>query len=137
MIRKIYYSPIHIGVSKQLNLSDFSFKNSKIQSLKRFLNKNSELKKNKLVKFMERTYYYVKIAISKYSNTFSNHLYSQHALFTILAMKIYTKSTYREIIDFIDVSDIIKKYLRIKKVPHFTTIQKFFKSKFEGLVPFA
>jgi transposase len=42
-------------------------------------------------------------------------------------MKIYTKSTYREIIDFIDVSDIIKKYLRIKKVPHFTTIQKFFK----------
>ena len=42
-------------------------------------------------------------------------------------MKIYTKSTYREINDFIDVSDIIKKYLRIKKVPHFTTIQKFFK----------
>jgi hypothetical protein len=42
-------------------------------------------------------------------------------------MKIYTKSTYREIIDFIDVSDIIKTYLRIKKVPHFTMIQKFFK----------
>ena len=42
-------------------------------------------------------------------------------------MKIYTKSTYREIIDFIEVSDVIKKYLRIKKVPHFTTIQKFFK----------
>jgi AAA+ ATPase superfamily predicted ATPase len=39
-------------------------------------------------------------------------------------MKIYTKSTYREIIDFIDVSNIIKRYLRIKKVPHFTTIQK-------------
>jgi len=32
-----------------------------------------------------------------------------------------------KIIDFIDVSDLIKKYLRIKKVPHFTTIQKFFK----------
>ena len=128
MISEIYYSPVYCGVSKQLNLSDFSFKNSNIQCLKRFLNKNSELKENKLVKFIERTYYYVKIVISKYSNAFSNHLYSQHALFTILAMKIYTKSTYREIIDFIDVSDIIKKYLRIKKVPHFTTIQKFFKS---------
>ena len=128
MISEIYYSPVYCGVSKQLNLSDFSFKNSNIQCLKRFLNKNSELKENKLVKFIERTYYYVKIAISKYSNAFSNHLYSQQALFTILAMKIYTKSTYREIIDFIDVSDIIKKYLRIKKVPHFTTIQKFFKS---------
>ena len=127
MIRKIYYSPVHIGVSKQLNLSDFGFKNSNIQCLKRFLNKNSKFKENKLVEFIERTYYYVKIAINKYSNAFSNHLYSQHTLFTILAMKIYTKSTYREITDVIDVSDVIKRYLRIKKVPHFTTIQKFFK----------
>ena len=119
MISKIYYSPVYCGVSKQLNLLDFNFKNSNIQCLKRFSNKNSRLKENKLVEFIERTYYYVKIAISKYSNAFSNHLYSQHALFTILAMKIYTKSTYREIIDFIDVSDLIKKYLRIKKVPHF------------------
>ena len=97
MIEQIYYSPVHSGISKQLNLSDFSFKNSDIKCLKRILNKNSELKENKLVKFIERTYYYVKIAINKYSNAFSNHLYSQHALFTILAMKIYTKSTYRDI----------------------------------------
>ena len=102
MIDQIYYSPVYCGVSKQLNLSDFGFKNSDIKSLKRFLNKNNELKENKLVNFIERTYYYVKIAINKYSNTFSNHLYSQHALFTILAIKIYTKSTYREIIDFIE-----------------------------------
>ena len=127
MIDQIYYSPVYCGVSKQLNLSDFGFKNSDIKSLKRFLNKNNELKENKLVNFIERTYYYVKIAIKKYSNTFSNHLYSQHALFTILAINIYTKSTYREIIDFIEVSDIIKKYLRIKKVRHFTTIPKFLK----------
>ena len=127
MIDQIYYSPVYCGVSKQLNLSDFGFKNSDIKSLKRFLNKNNELKEDKLVNFIERTYYYVKIAINKYSNTFSNHLYSQHALFKILAIKIYTKSTYREIIDSIEVSDRIKKYLRIKKVPHFTTIQKFFK----------
>ena len=123
IIPSVYY-----GVSKRLNLSDFGYKTSKFQCLKRFLNKNNELKENKLVKFIERTYYYVKIAINKYSNTFSNHLYSQHALFTILAMKIYTKSTYREIIDFIEVSQRIKKYLRIKNVPHFTTIQKFFKA---------
>ena len=94
MISKIYYSPVYCGVSKQLNLLDFNFKNSNIQCLKRFSNKNSRLKENKLVEFIERTYYYVKIAISKYSNAFSNHLYSQHALFTILAMKIYTKINY-------------------------------------------
>jgi hypothetical protein len=96
MISEIYYSPVYCGVSKQLNFSDFGFKNSNIQCLKRFLNKNSKFKENKLVEFIERTYYYVKIAINKYSNAFSNHLYSQHTLFTILAMKIYTKSTYRE-----------------------------------------
>ena len=49
MISEIYYSPVYSGVSKQLNLSDFSFKNSNIQCLKRFLNKNSEFKENKLV----------------------------------------------------------------------------------------
>ena len=53
MIREIYYSPVHIGVSKQLNLSDFGFKNSNIQCLKRFLNKNSKFKENKLVEFIE------------------------------------------------------------------------------------
>jgi hypothetical protein len=61
MIDQIYYSPVYCGVSKQLNLSDFGYKNSDIKSLKRFLNKNKELKENKLVKFIERTYYYVKI----------------------------------------------------------------------------
>ena len=66
MISEIYYSPVYSGVSKQLNLLDFSFKNFNIQCLKSVLNKNSELKENKLVKFIERTYYYVKIAINKY-----------------------------------------------------------------------
>ena len=66
MISKIYYSPVYCGVSKQLNLLDFNFKNSNIQCLKRFSNKNSGLKENKLVEFIERTYYYVKVAISKY-----------------------------------------------------------------------
>ena len=48
MISEIYYSPVNYGVLKQLNLSDFSFKNSNIQCLKRFLNKHNEFKENKL-----------------------------------------------------------------------------------------
>ena len=44
-----------------------------------------------------------------------------------MAVKIYTKSTYRETTDLIEISNQIKNYLKIKKVPHFTTIQKFFK----------
>jgi len=76
MIDEIYYSPVYSSVSKQLNLSDFGCKNFNNKFLKRFLNNNSALRENKLVKFIERTYYYVKRAINKYSNTFSNHLYS-------------------------------------------------------------
>ena len=61
MISEIYYSPVYSGVSKQLNLSDFGFKNSNIQCLKRFLNKNSELKENNqssdLFRNMDKSFY--------------------------------------------------------------------------------
>ncbi len=41
-------------------------------------------------------------------------------------MKTYLKTTYREIIEILDVSDKITKYLKLNKLPHYTTIQKFF-----------
>ena len=41
-------------------------------------------------------------------------------------MKSYLKTTYREIIEILDVSDKIIKYLKLNKLPHYTTIQKFF-----------
>ena len=68
-----------------------------------------------------------KICLNKYSSYFSNHLYSQPTLFTILAIKIYLKLTYREISLLIGLSDKLKKFLHIKKAPHYTTLQKFFK----------
>jgi transposase len=109
-------------ISKQLNLSDFNLKIPKNHPLKKII-KNE----NKLLNFIENTFYYAEIILNKYSNNFSNHLYTQPALFTILAIKIYTKSTYRETKDFIDISDLLKKFLKLKKVPHHTTIHKFFK----------
>ena len=41
-------------------------------------------------------------------------------------MKTYLKTTYREIIEILDVSDKITKFLKLKKLPHYTTIQKKF-----------
>ncbi|MDL2247040.1 transposase, partial [Methanobrevibacter sp. OttesenSCG-928-K11] len=121
MSSNISNSPIYNLVSKQLNLSNFDFKIFKQNRIKTVKNKN------KLLKFIKNTFNYAKITLNKYSNEFSKHSYTQHALFTIISLKIYTKSTYREIIDLIELSDQIKRYLRIKKVPHFTTIQKYFK----------
>ena len=52
-------------------------------------------------------------------------LYNQPQLFTILAMKTYLKTTYREIIECLELMDKIRKFLGLNKLPHFTTIQKF------------
>ena len=61
-----------------------------------------------------------------YSCGYSNHIYNQPQSFTILAIKTYLKTTYHEIIEILDVSDKITKYLKLNKLPHHTTIQKFF-----------
>jgi hypothetical protein len=127
MTNKNIHSPSNYLFSKQLNLSDFNFEKPAKNFIKRHLkNHNEDLTNNQLLKFIETTFNYAKISLNTYSNYFSNHLYTQPVLFTILALKIYTKSTYREITQFLQLSDQIIKYLRIKKVPHYTTIQKFF-----------
>ena len=64
--------------------------------------------------------------LNKYSSHFSKYDFTQPALFTLLAVKIYTRSTYREITNLLELSNKIHKYLHLKKVPHYTTLQKFF-----------
>ena len=34
---------------------------------------------------------------------FSNHIYTQPVLFTILAIKVYTRTTYRQITDLLQI----------------------------------
>ena len=58
----------------------------------------------------------------KYSCDYSNHIYNQPQLFTILAMKTYLKTTYREIMECLELMDKIRKFLGLNKLPHFTTI---------------
>jgi len=82
--------------------------------------------KIRLLYFVELTFNYVNWIFPKYSCDYSNHIYNQPQLFTILAMKTYLKTTYREIIEILDVSDKITTYLKLNKLPHYTTIQKFF-----------
>ena len=67
------------------------------------------------------------IALNKYSSKYSKKLYSQPALFTIVALKIYLNMTYREIMDFVSFSSGLRSYLKIKKSPNYSTLQKFFK----------
>ncbi|OQD59343.1 hypothetical protein MBBAR_4c00720 [Methanobrevibacter arboriphilus JCM 13429 = DSM 1125] len=93
MTSNIKYPPICCLFSRQLNLLDFGlekkFNNSTAKILKE---NNKDITTNNLLRFIEFTYKYAKITLNKYSNTFSNHLYTQHTLFTISAIKIYIKS---------------------------------------------
>lgn len=128
MNSKNTYSPYDSLISKQLNLSDFGFE----ISIQKFVEKSKnwskkDLEENKLINFIIFTNNYAKRCLNKYSNYFSKHLYSQPILFTILALKIYLKLTYRKICFLIDLSDKLKRFLGIKRAPHFTTLQKFFK----------
>lgn len=128
MKRKNNYSPFNSLTSKQLNLSDFNFKKITKKSIEKIKEKHkNDLTSNPMINFIILSNQYAKICLNKYSHYYSNHLYTQPALFTILALKIYLKLTYREITNLINLSSEIKQYLHIKKAPHYTTIQKFFK----------
>ena len=123
MKRENTYSPISCLFSKQLNLSDFGFEKPALKKIKEI---NKDIKPNKLLKFIKYVFKYSKIVLNKYSSHFSKHDFTQPALFTLLAVKIYTRSTYRQITDLLELSDTIHKYLHLKKIPHYTTLQKFF-----------
>lgn len=128
MKRKNTYSPFNDLISRQLNLSDFSFEKPVQNYIKKFENQlKTDLNQNKLIKFIFCTYNHAKKCFKKYSHYFSKHSYSQPTLFTILAIKIYLKLNYREISFLIDLSENLKKFFNIKRAPHFTTLQKFFK----------
>lgn len=79
-----------------------------------------------LLIFVEFTYNYAKWTFPKYSCDYSNHLYTQPQLFTILAMKKFLNLTYRRTIECLKLMTKLTKSLGLNKVPHFTTIQKFF-----------
>ncbi|MDO5824385.1 hypothetical protein [Methanobrevibacter sp.] len=79
-----------------------------------------------LLDFVELTFNYAKWIFPNYSCDYINHIYNQPQLFTILAIKTYMKTTYREIIEILEASDKITKFLKLTKLPYNTTIQKFF-----------
>lgn len=93
------------------NLLDFGFRKTN----KKFEKIVIDINPNNLIKFIEHSYSYIKISLRLYSSKYSKKMYSQPALFTIIALKIYLKLTYHQIIEFI-TSDRLQKYLRLKEL---------------------
>lgn len=109
------YSPYKYLCSKQLNLSDFGLEPVE-NCVRKFLKDcKNNIKPVNLFKFIEFTFNTVKMVLNDYSSYYSNHIYTQPKLFTILAIKIYTNCTYRELTDLLELSDKLKDYLGLKR----------------------
>lgn len=59
-----------------------------------------------------------------YSKQHSGKTFNNHQLFKLLVLKSYIGTDYRRFIEFIEISEI-PKLIGLKRIPHFTTLQKF------------
>ena len=118
--------------SKQLNLLDFGLEPVE-NCVRKFLKDcKNNIKSVNLFKFIEVTFNTVKMVLNDYSSYYSNHIYTQPKLFAILAIKIYTNCTYRELTDLLELSDKLKDYLGLKKILISQQFKNFLKNSYKS-----
>ena len=114
--------------SRQLKLFDFGISRQKTHSLLQLSKiEKVDLTGNMMLDFVLTAYNYAKLTFKRYSSCYSKQKYTQPQLFAILAYKTYNKYDYRNTIENLKISTKLQKALKLKTVPHYTTIQKFFK----------
>jgi hypothetical protein len=60
-----------------------------------------------------------------YSHAKSPHKFTQAQLMTCLILRAYMKTTYRGVIEFLETSDELKKCLKLRRLPHYSTLKYF------------
>lgn len=128
MKRKNTHSPLVISRLRHINLLNYCAEEERekyLGNLKKQL--SDDFEDNGLVKFIEITFSMAKTILKKYSSNFSRKDYNLPALFTMVCLKIRLNMTYRGVVEYLDLLKGFKGYLGIKKIPHYSTLQKFFK----------
>ena len=64
-------------------------------------------------------------ALPKYGKKHAPKIYTQHQLFAVLAIKTFFGLDYRGLVALLAEWSDLRKVLGLKKVPHFTAVQKF------------
>ena len=82
--------------------------------------------KGKLIKFAEACWGLVRRVIPEYSSKYSRKDFTQQQLAVLACLMKKYKSKYRDFIELIEPMDRLKNFLGLKKIPHFTTLNKFF-----------
>lgn len=62
--------------------------------------------------------------MSIYSSKYSRRDFTRHQLLTLLLIKTYSGKGYEKFTEFLEITQI-PKWLKLAKIPHFTTLQKF------------
>jgi hypothetical protein len=63
--------------------------------------------------------------VDPYSHPKSPHKFTQAQLLTLLVLRAYLKTTYRGVIELVEVSDALRERLRLTRLPHYSTLKKF------------
>jgi hypothetical protein len=74
--------------------------------------------------FTQKALEVARAALPPYSSKFSRKDFTRHQHVAILALKAFLKTDYRGIVAYLHDWSDLRKALKLKKVPHFTTIQK-------------
>jgi hypothetical protein len=82
---------------------------------------------NQLIKFTFVSFKVVKTSLSEYSCVKSKHTYTQHQLMALLYLMKRLRVDYRLFTSTIQLIPEIQLILGLKDIPHYTTLQKFFK----------
>jgi len=61
----------------------------------------------------------------RHGSKFSNRIYDEHQLLTLLVLKEQFAKSYREFCVWLEISPPLQELLGLRKVPHFTTLHKF------------
>lgn len=81
---------------------------------------------SQLLKFTEVCMQLATAQVPLYSSKFSKHTFTQPQLVVLYGLKIKLGVTYRELIDWLQEMPRIRQALGLKRLPHFTTVQKAF-----------
>ena len=82
-------------------------------------------KNSKYLKFIDKASELVK-SIPRYFSKYSNKIFCNHQKIILLVLKQKLRTTYRDLIEILKISDI-PLYIGLKRIPHHTTLVKFAK----------
>ena len=60
----------------------------------------------------------------RYRSKYSNRIFDQWIWTVLLVLRQYERKDYRGFIDWLEIATPITEYLQLKRIPHFTSLQK-------------